>query len=486
MNKEIKNVQFYGGRLVSLIPFGLFIIIAILISVLKAPDLRGMWAAALIGIMVTFFFSKDKEKYSQAVIEGMADKIAVIPVVCWIFAGVFAQVLKDSGLVDGILWAAYHVGATGTFFVIIAFIASALFATATGTSFGTIIAGISVLYPAGILLGADPVVLAGAIVGGAAFGDNIAPISDTTISSAASQDADVGGVVKSRVRYVIPASIITIILLAIFGGGGSSQEVLPYDQLSQHMNPLGLVMLIPAVITIIFAVKGAHLISATTIGTVVGIIIAHLFNLNSFSNLIYIQDGAAQGVFVNGIGGMVDICIFALLIMACVNIMRVGNGDKALMSIAEKFISTARGAEASIGGLTLALTSVMGLNAPPILAIGISYAKPIGDKYKIHKYRIANILDGLANTLCFVLPWSPALFLVVSLTAEANSVYGNIVPVLSTGQLGFWIIYCWALLAVMIFAIITGWGRTYIGRDGEPIKSLSLAGDNTDHKNMGV
>ncbi|MEH7238614.1 Na+/H+ antiporter NhaC family protein [Bacillus sp. JJ1562] len=486
MNKDITNVQFYGGRFVSLIPFGIFITIAIIISLLKAPDLRGMWVAALVGIMVTYFLSKEKEKYSMAVIEGMADKIAIIPVVCWIFAGVFAQVLKESGLVDGILWAAYHIGATGTFFVIIAFVASALFATATGTSFGTIIAGISVLYPAGILLGADPIILAGAIVGGAAFGDNIAPISDTTIASAASQDADVGGVVKSRIKYVIPATIITIILIAIFGGGGSSQEVLPYEQLSKHMNPLGLVMIIPAIITIIFAVKGAHLISATTIGTVVGIIIAHLFNLNSFSNLFYIQDGAVQGVFVNGVAGMVDICIFALLIMACVNIMKVGKGDKALMSIAEKFISTARGVEASIGALTLALTSVMGLNAPPILAIGVSYAKPMAEKYRVYKYRIANILDAFANTLCFIVPWSPALFLVKSLSEEANGVYGEMVPILSTGQLGIWIIYCWALLAVMIFSVITGWGRTYVGSDGEPVKSLALAEDNKDNKNIGV
>ena len=141
----------------------------------------------------------------------MADKIAIIPVACWIFAGVFTAVLRSSHFVDGIIWAAYHVGASGTVFVIITFLASAIFATSSGTGFGTILAGMSVLYPAGVLLGANPAVLAGAILGGGAFGDNLAPVSDTAISSAASQGVDIGGVVKTRFKYAIIAGVITLI-----------------------------------------------------------------------------------------------------------------------------------------------------------------------------------------------------------------------------------------------------------------------------------
>lgn len=464
MDKEIKDVAFWGGRWTSFLPFAIFVVIAIYISVMKAPDIRGMWVAALLGLMLTYFFSKEKEKYSLAVIEGMADRIAIIPVASWIFAGVFATVLKDSGLVEGILWAAYQLGANGTVFVIVTFLASAVFATTTGTAFGTIIAGMAVLYPAGILLGADPFILAGAIVGGGAFGDNMAPISDTTISSAASQNVDVGGVVKSRIKYAIPAGIITLIILAIFGGGGSATTV-PYEKLSEHMNPVGLVMIIPAILTIILAMKGAHLISATTVGTIVGVIIAHFFKLNSFSNLLFIEDGAVHGLFVNGIAGMVDISILAILLMACVNIMRVGGGDKALIDFSQKIVKTARGAEAAIAGLILSMSAVMGLNAPPILAVGISYAKPVGEKFGIHPYRVANILDAFSNTLVFTLPWTPALLLVRASSEQANAVFGDIVPILSTNQIAPWIIYCWVLLAVMIFSVITGWGREFIDED---------------------
>lgn len=151
--QEVQDMKFYGGKWISFLPFAIFVIVTIYIITLGVPDIRGMWVAALLGIMLTFFFSKNKSDYSEAIIEGMADKIAVIPVVCWIFAGVFATVLKESGVVEGIIWAAYHTGVTGTAFVVVTFFVSAFFATITGTGFGTIIAGMAVLYPAGVLLG---------------------------------------------------------------------------------------------------------------------------------------------------------------------------------------------------------------------------------------------------------------------------------------------------------------------------------------------
>lgn len=471
MSEEKKSLEFYGGGWTSFLPFLIFVVVAIYISVLKAPDVKGMWVGALAGIMITFFLSKDKLHYSDVVIEGMSDKIAIVPVACWIFAGVFASVLRSSGLVEGVIWGAYNIGASGTIFVVITFLASALFATAAGTGFGTIVAGMSVLYPAGVLLGANPVVLAGAIVGGGAFGDNLAPVSDTTICSAASQGADVGGVVKSRLRYTMVAAAITVVLIIIFGGGGSVSNV-PYETLSQYMNPKGLIMLIPALITIYIAIKKGDIIYATTIGTIISILVAIPFGLNSFDKLFFVKDGAVGGVLVNGVGGMVEICILALLILSCVHIMKAGGGDKKLLELAEKFVKTARGVEISIAGLVSIMSAIMGLNAPPILAIGTSYAKPLGEKYKIHPYRRANLLDATACTLVYSLPWTPALLLTQSLAKDANEAFGDIVPALTPVQMTPWIMYAWALLAIMVFAIATGWGREYIGPNGEPVKEL--------------
>ena len=84
-----------------------------------------------------------------------------------------------------------------------------------------------ILDPVGILLGSHPAVLAGAILSGAGFGDNIAPVSDTTIIAAASQEykykegsADIGGTVRARFRYVFAAGLIAMVLFflaTVFG-----------------------------------------------------------------------------------------------------------------------------------------------------------------------------------------------------------------------------------------------------------------------------
>ena len=468
-----KQLGFYGGGWISFLPFLFFIAIAIYISVLKAPDIKGMWVGAVTGLIVTFFFAKDKMEYSKIIIEGMADEIAITPVACWIFAGLFATILKSTGLVEGITWAAYHIGAKGRLYTIITFLACALFATASGTGFGTIIAGVSVLYPAGVFLGANPVVLVGAIIGGGAFGDNLAPVSDTTICSATSQGADIGGVVRSRLRYTVAASIITLIFMIIFSGSGmEASQGIPYEELSKYMNPKGLIMLIPAIITIYAAIKKGDLIYATTLGTVLSTIVALVAKLVTVEQLIGIEDGNVTGIIVEGIGGMVDICILALLILACVNVMREGGGDKKLLGVAEKLVRTARGAEASMAGLVIIMSAIMGLNAPPILAIGTSYAKPIGEKFKIHPYRRANLLDATANTLVYSVPWSTALLLAQSLTKDVSAQYGSAIPIVTADEIWPYVIYCWAMLAVMIFSIASGWGRTYIDDNGNEVKKL--------------
>ena len=54
------------------------------------------------------------------------------------------------------------------------------------------------------------------------------------------------------------------------------------------------------------------------------------------SDFGWIQEGSVQGLLVDGIGGMVDICILALLVLACVRIMQKGGGDQALIGVTEK------------------------------------------------------------------------------------------------------------------------------------------------------
>ena len=54
MNENTKKMEFYGGEIVSLLPFLIFFITVIYISILKSASEKGMWIGAIMGIMITF------------------------------------------------------------------------------------------------------------------------------------------------------------------------------------------------------------------------------------------------------------------------------------------------------------------------------------------------------------------------------------------------------------------------------------------------
>lgn len=213
-----KKLEFYGGEWMSFLPLGLFIVgIIFTTCVVGSLSDGSLWLPPFLAIVISLFFAKDKKVYTEMILKGMASQDAIIPVVCWLFAGVFSRILRSSGLADAIAGASSNLGVGPVAFLLVTFFACALFATASGTGFGTIATGMGVMYPAGIALGCNGALLCGMILSGAAFGDNMAPVSDTTICSATSQGVDVPGVVRSRLKYAVVASAITVVVVLIIG-----------------------------------------------------------------------------------------------------------------------------------------------------------------------------------------------------------------------------------------------------------------------------
>ena len=464
MEANSRKLEFYGGEWVSFLPFVIFLGLVILTTFIWASTSNGaLWIPAFSALIIAFFFAKDKKLYAETIIKGMSSTDAIIPIVCWIFAGVFAMILRASGLANGIAGLAASAGIKGTFFIVISFIACAIFATATGTGFGTIAAGMGVLYPAGIALGCHPALLAGAIISGGAFGDNLAPVSDTTICSATSQGVDVPGVVKSRLKYALTAAVLVIIGIVIIGSGydGSAASSVTIDY-----NPKTLYMLIPVALTIWIAIKVGDIIIATTIGSVIAAITAVAAGLLDFiqidptnatkNALIRVYgtglDRTVDGVIYDGINGMIQVILLALLLFGSIEIMRAGHGDIKLLNVLGKIAKSPRGAEFVISAMIIILSALMGLNAPAILTVGASFAKPLSQKYGISPYRTANLLDAQSNTLVYSMPWTPAIIYTIGFAKNSA------VP-LQAAEVTPYVLYSYAMLAVMFVTIILGIGR---------------------------
>lgn len=465
METKSKKLEFYGGEWMSFLPFITFIVLVVINTLYFRSISNGaLWLPAFLGIIISFFFAKDKKHYSEVIISGMANRDAIIPIVCWIFAGVFSNVLKTSGLASGIAGVSASMGIKGVGFIVVSFVAAAIFATASGTGFGTIAMGMGVLYPAGLSLGCHPGLLAGAIISGGAFGDNLAPISDTTICSATSLGVDVPGVVKSRLKYALSAGLLTIIGIIVVGSGYSGEVLQGAGAID--FDGKTLFMLVPVVVTIYIAIKTGDII----IATITGIVLASVFSvglglvdfiqvdmINPTKEALFVVGGegldrSVDGILYSGINSMIQVIILALLLFGLIEVMKVGRGDEKLLAKLGQFVKTPRGGEFSISFMVIILSGLMGLNAPAILAVGSSFAKPISEKYGISPYRAANLLDAQSNTLVYSLPWTPAVVYTMGFAKD------TLVP-LSAVDIAPYVLYSYFMLIVMFITIIFGIGR---------------------------
>ncbi len=481
MNKK-DLLEFNGGRIVSLIPFMTFIIITIGLSFINAADLNMMIASGVIGLIIGMVFAKDKGKYWDIVLEGLGQKLGMTAVLIWLIVGIYGAILKSGHIVEGLVWLSVQLHLQGAAFTVAAFIFSATFAVATGAAFGTIAAMGFILYPVGILLGASPAVLGGAIISGALFGDNIAPVSDTTIVSATGQtysnksgSADIGGAVKDRTKYVVLAGIISIVLFFIFGAakaGEGLDPILAQQLLSEHQMPKGLLLLLPTALVIYLAVKGKNLFITLSIGIIVAIIVGLGAGLFSLSDLCSIQGGSVRGAFPDGVAGMTTVCILLMVIVSMGNILTSsGFMDEMVDYLNSSVIKSVTGAElvmfifASVFSLLIsAINTIPNICAGPLL-------DAIGKKNHLHPYRRANILAVSVCSFNAFMPFGGSVLLLLGIMNTLSSTY-DFVEVLSPNAFLFTTFYPFVIWVVMFIAILTGWGRIYEGKDGEPVKEL--------------
>ncbi|MEA2062635.1 MAG: Na+/H+ antiporter NhaC family protein [Gemmatimonadota bacterium] len=460
MTHKVKPLSFRGGAFMSVLPLVIFISATVILVINGAAEVEGMIIAAMVGISLGMLAARSMWEYSERIFSLMANRIATVAVVCWLWAGAFSGILADSGLVEAIVWIGWKLNLTGGVFTVAVFIASALFAVSTGTGFGTVVGFITIMYPAGIVLGADPAALTGAILSGGAFGDNLAPVSDTTIVSAATQETDVGGVVRSRLKYCLIAGGISIILFLIFSGGESA--IAPQEAgrlLAETANPAGLPMLIPGLIVFIAAINGLHFLAALNLGIASALIIGPLTGVFPLAQVFHITaEGSVAGSALDGALSMLPIAILALLLVTANGLMEAGGFLSWLMDWLDRTVArSVRGAEAAIVAL-ISLTNIF----VPVNTIAMVTVGPLANKLRkrhgIHPYRSANLLDTISCSFPTLLPYESSLVAAAAIQRELATHY-DFVVVVPWVQEAPYIFYGIVLFPVMIIAVITGFGR---------------------------
>lgn len=447
------ELRFHGGWPGAVIPFLVFLAGVSWLGLSGAPDETGFGPVLLVAIGAGVLLARDRERYAEAVVDGMSHRLVMLLVLAWLLAGVLGTILQESGLVEALVWAAAESGVRGGGFVVATFLVSALFSTATGTSLGTILICAPLLYPAAGPLGGDPAFTIGAILAGATFGDNVSPISDTTIASATTQEADLGGVVRSRMRYALPAAALALVVFALVGSGvtGAAVDVPTPD------DPLGLVMLAVPILVLALLLKRRHLAVGLFAGIGFAVVLGLVLDRFGPADLMSIdrESFIASGILLDGMRRAFGVSIFTILLMGLVGGLEASGLLTRTIRWIEVRTRSGAGAEWWIFGSISAATILTTHSAVAILTVG-PLTRSVGEGSGIGAYRRANILDVTVCTYPFLLPFFIPTILAASMTGGTAGV-----PV-SPWEVGLHNVHSWGLLGVLVLSM--AWrGRSRTG-----------------------
>ncbi|MBB1471476.1 Na+/H+ antiporter NhaC family protein [Luteimonas sp. MC1782] len=358
----------------------------------------------------------------EILLRGMGDPNIMMMCLIFLLAGAFAYVSKAIGAVDAVV--ALGIGALPPGLILPGlFVLAALISLAIGTSMGTIAAVVPIALGVADASGLDRVVVLGAVLGGAMFGDNLSIISDTTIAATRSQGAEMRDKFRENFRIALPAALATMVLLAFLG---DSAPVTADVSASPWLA-------LPYALVLVLALLGLDVLVVLAIGLALsagfGLALGNDYDVVQFAGDVWI-----------GFEGMVEILLLSLLIGGLGALMKASGGLEWLAQVIARFARGHRGrrtGEFSIAALSATADVFTANNTVAILVSG-GVAKDIASRHGISPPRAASVLDIFACVPQGLLPYGAQILLAASLASVS--------PVALSGA----VYYCWILAVVAI------------------------------------
>ena len=316
----------------------------------------------------------------------------------WIYvlAGAFAASAKQMGSIDA------TVSLTLAFLpasMILPglFVAACFISLAIGTSVGTVVALVPIAAGLAQQTGSEIPLFTAAIVGGAYFGDNLSFISDTTVVATQTQQCKMSDKFRVNVMIVAPAALVILIIYAFMGAGMETPT---------QKESIDFVKVIPYLAVLVIAICGINVMAVLTIGL-------------ALCGIIGVADGSYDiygwfGAMGNGILGMGELIIIAMMAGGMLEIVRKNGGIDYIIYLITRHVSTRRGAELSIAALVSLVNLCTANNTVAILTVG-DIAKKIGDRFGVDRRKAASILDTFSCTVQGLIPYGVQMLLAAGL-----------------------------------------------------------------------
>lgn len=449
-NERKRFAETYGGIVGAAMPMVAMLGGILVLAAMGMRSTKNFWSAGYLAVLVGFLVYKDKKEFQKALIDGIRDNIFAFMIACFLLAGVMSKILTASHLVDGLLYLMPKINMSPAFMPIVCFAICVVLSSATGSAAGAMNTAAPVMIPLAVGMGCNVNLICGALLTGSCFGDNLAPISDTTIASSLSQEVDVMKVVKSRLKYAVIAGGAASVGYIVFGFMSSGSGVA--DKLAADATyASSLIFLIIPILVIILMLRGTGLFTSLLVSEMVGIVMLFAFGYIDFAGLV-----AADGLIANAFNGMIGSIIFILFIFVMVSLISHAGVLDAILKFMQSKAKSDLSAEVAAG----AMVSIVGI-AISSGTSAITFCGPIIRSllrpFKIDRARAANLLDGLGCGVGYLVPTNPGCLNLAAI-AVASGVVAEGYNAISFVGYNF---HSMALFVVFWFAILTGWGRKH-------------------------
>ncbi|HDL4649145.1 TPA: Na+/H+ antiporter NhaC, partial [Mannheimia haemolytica] len=160
--------------------------------------------------------------------------------------------------------------------------------------------------------GANPAIVAGAVVSGAFFGDKTSPLSDTTTIAASVVGIDMFAHIRNMLYTTIPAWILTALFLWFLTEPTDAQNLANIENLKTNLQETGLIhgySLLPFVTLILMAIKRVNSIYIIVTTVTLSLIITYIHSsptLEQLGNYFFTSYKPVEGVDLGEVASLVS------------------------------------------------------------------------------------------------------------------------------------------------------------------------------------
>ena len=384
--------------LVALSPMAVFLA-AYVVSSLVAGDFYKVpiSSAFLIACVYSFIISKGTiAERAKAFSSGAGNHKVMLMIWIFILAGAFAGTAKDIGCVDATVAAALRLLPSGMLLTGL-FLTGCFISMAIGTSVGTVVVLMPLASQIASQAGLSVAMMAGVVVGGALFGDNLSFISDTTIASTRAAGCEMRDKFRTNIWIVLPAVVIVSVIYLFLG-----RDI----AVAAPAGGVNLVKIVPYIAIIVLALAGCDVLLLLVLGIALVAVIG--WSYGDFGWVGWLESVG------RGIAGMSDLIIVTMLAGGLFELIRRGGGLDALISILTRHMTGRRGAQGSIAALVCLANVCTANNTIAIITVG-DIARDISTRFGIPARKTASLLDTFSCFTQGLIPYGAQVLMASSL-----------------------------------------------------------------------